>query len=208
MSREPKREDVLSVFAGLRPLAAPPKNSDGKKTKEISRSHKIVISPSNLVTITGGKWTTYRDMAEDVVSKAAKTVGLPEKECKTRHLHIHGYMKITDRTNFRYVYGSDLERILEIEKKNPELAEMLHPHFDYSAAEVVWAIREEMAHTVEDVIARRLRALFLDARASMDMAPKVAEIMAKELGKDEAWQKQQVSDFMEVAQSYLLVPYK
>lgn len=208
LSREPKREDVLSVFAGLRPLAAPPKNSDGKKTKEISRSHKVVISASNLVTITGGKWTTYRDMAEDVINKTAKTVGLPAKECKTRHLHIHGYMKVTDRSNFRYVYGSDLERILEIEKQNPELAEMLHPHFDYSGAEVVWAVREEMAHTVEDVIARRLRALFLDACASMDMAPRVAEIMAKELGKDEAWQKQQVADFMEVAQSYLLVPYK
>lgn len=208
LAKAPTREDVLSVFAGLRPLAAPSKSSDGKKTKEISRSHKIVISGSHLVTITGGKWTTYRYMAEDVVSKAAKVARLPQKECSTRKLHLHGYMKVTDRSNFRYVYGSDLAHILEIEKQNPEYAELLHPSFDYTGAEVIWAVREEMAYTVEDVIARRLRALFLDARASMDMAPKVAQIMAKELGKDEAWQKQQVADFMEVAQNYLLVPYK
>ena len=207
LAKQPKREDVLSVFAGLRPLAAPKKGADGQKTKEISRSHKIIISDGGLVTITGGKWTTYRDMAEDAVNRALPIGDLPQKECVTRDLKIHGYEKNVDRSDFSYVYGSDYEQIRKIQRERPELAKKLHPRFDYTGAEVVWAVREEMAITVEDVLSRRLRATFLDARAAIDIAPEVASIIAKETGKDMEWEKAQVREFVELAQHYLLVPY-
>lgn len=205
--KKPTREDVLSVFAGLRPLAAPKKNSDGQKTKEISRSHKIVISKNGLITITGGKWTTYRDMAEDVVNKAIGECGLSYKECVTKGLKIHGYKENVDRSDFSYVYGSDYDNIKEIQRAQPELADKLHERFDYTGAEVVWAVRAEMAQTIEDVLARRLRALFLDARAAIDIAPRVAAIMAKEMNKTTDWVDAQVDEFVELAQHYLLVPY-
>lgn len=208
LAKQPKREDVLSVFAGLRPLAAPKKDSDSTKTKEISRSHKIVISESGLVTITGGKWTTYRDMAEDVVDKTIELVGLPQRKCVTKDLHIHGYKENVDRSNFSYVYGSDYDKILRLQQDNPNLAEKLHNRFDYTGAEVVWAVRQEMAITVEDVLARRLRALFLDAKAAIDMAPMVASLMAQEMGKDEEWVNSQIDEFVDLAQNYLLLPYK
>lgn len=208
LAKQPRREDVLSVFAGLRPLAAPKSNADESKTKEISRSHKIVVSESGLITITGGKWTTYRDMAEDVVNRAIAEANLPVRECKTRELRIHGYKENVDRSDFNYVYGSDLEKIKKLQNESPELAGKLHPDYDYTGAEVVWAVREEMALTVEDVLARRLRALFLDARAAIDMAPGVARIMAGEMKKDAEWVSSQVSDFTEIARHYLLVPYK
>ncbi|WP_029904222.1 glycerol-3-phosphate dehydrogenase/oxidase [Prevotella sp. 10(H)] len=208
LAKQPRREDVLSVFAGLRPLAAPKKGADGQKTKEISRSHKIVISDSGLITITGGKWTTYRDMAEDVINKALQIADLPHKDCVTRDLRIHGYKETVDRSDFSYVYGSDYEKIRQLQAQQPELAKKLHPRFDYTGAEVVWAVREEMAITLEDVLSRRLRATFLDARAAIDIAPAVAAIMAKEAGHDTEWEKMQVQEFVDLAQHYLLVPYK
>lgn len=208
LAKQPKREDVLSVFAGLRPLAAPKDEADGKKTKEISRSHKIVVSDSGLVTIIGGKWTTYRDMAENVIDKAIEIASLLKKECVTRDLKIHGYKENVDRSNFSYVYGSDYEKIKALPNENPALNEILHPRFDFTAAEVVWAVREEMALTVEDVLARRLRALFLDARAAIDIAPKVASIMAAEMKKDSEWENSQTKEFIELAQDYLLIPYR
>jgi len=206
LTRQPRREDVLSVFAGLRPLAAPTKNATGKKTKEISRSHKIVCSQSGLVTITGGKWTTYRVMAEDAVNKSIHLSGLPKKKCITRNLRIHGYMENVDRSNFSYVYGSEYEKILNIEKNQPEYAGLLHPGLNFTLAEVVWSIREEMSMTVDDVLSRRLRATFLDARAAIDSAPKVASIMAKEMGKDAEWEKDQINYFISIAKNYLLTP--
>lgn len=208
LAKQPKREDVLSVFAGLRPLAAPKSSADEAKTKEISRSHKIVVADSGLITITGGKWTTYRDMAEDVIDRAIRELSLPQLECKTRELHIHGYKQNVDRSNFNYVYGSDLEKIVNLQKEYPELAEKLHPEHDYMGAQVAWAVREEMALTVEDVLARRFRVLFLDARAAIDMAPKVARIMAKEMSKDTDWERNQIEEFTRLAQNYLLVSYK
>ena len=206
LAKQPRREDVLSVFAGLRPLAAPSKNVNGKKTKEISRSHKIFTSPSGLITITGGKWTTYRVMAEDAVNKAINLCGLPKRKCNTHNLRIHGYMKNADRSNFSYVYGSDYEKILQIEKDHPEYAGLLHPDLDFTLAEVVWGVREEMAMTVDDVLSRRLRATFLDARAAIDSAPKVASIMAQEMRKDAEWEKEQIDKFISIAKNYLLTP--
>ncbi len=208
LAKQPKREDVLSVFAGLRPLAAPTKSSNPQKTKEISRSHKLVTSESGLISIAGCKWASYRDMAKDVVDKSIEVGHLQAVECKTEELRIHGYQENVDRSNFNYVYGSDWSSILKIEKENPELAQKLHPELDYTKSMVVWAVREEMAQTVEDVLSRRLRALLLDARLSIEIAPTVASIMSKELGKDAIWEKDQISQFVNLAQDYLLKPYK
>lgn len=207
LAKKPKREDVLSVFAGLRPLAAPKKNADGKKTKEISRSHKLVVSNTGLITITGGKWTTYREMAEEVVDKAGEIGNLSKQKCVTRTLRIHGYKENVDRSDNRYVYGSDGDKILLLAKEDSNYAAKLHPGFDFTIADVIWAVREEMALTVEDILARRIRFLFFDARAAIDVAPKVAAIMTKELQKDSNWEKQQIDEFTTLAKDYLLVPY-
>ncbi|MDR1666133.1 MAG: glycerol-3-phosphate dehydrogenase/oxidase [Bacteroidales bacterium] len=204
LTRPPKREDVLCVFAGLRPLAAPKKNTIERKTKEISRSHKLIVSDSGLITITGGKWTTYRQMAQETVDLAIRKAGLPLKKCATKEMKIHGYQKTTDRCNWLSVYGSDGDKILSLQAEKPEYAEILHPAFDFTVAEVVWAVREEMAQTVDDVLARRMRALYLDARASITMAPKVATIMAQELGKNETWAKAQTEEYVSIAKGYLL----
>jgi glycerol-3-phosphate dehydrogenase len=195
---------VLCVFAGLRPLAAPKKKSDEMKTKEISRSHKLLAAESGLITITGGKWTTYRIMAEETIDLGIKTNNLPFKPCITRTLKIHGYMENPDMNNHLYVYGSDQDEILKLQKENPEYAEKLNGKLDFTVAEVVWAVREEMARTIDDVLARRVRALYMDARASIEMAPKVAEILAKELGKNKSWEKEQVREYTEMAKGYFL----
>jgi len=200
---KPTRADVLSVFAGLRPLAAP-SNEANKKTKEISRSHKIYRSKSGLLSITGGKWTTYRQMAEDAVDNAVKMGNLVPEKCITKTLKMHGYAKKTDSTNWNYVYGSDAEKIDALINESPEYATLLHKNYTFNVAHVVWAVREEQAQTVEDVLARRIRALFLDARAAIEMAPEVASVMAKEMNKTDEWVKQQVADFTELAKGYLL----
>ncbi|WP_295673226.1 glycerol-3-phosphate dehydrogenase/oxidase [uncultured Mucilaginibacter sp.] len=202
LTKAPERKDVLSIFAGLRPLAAP---QEGKKgTKEISRRHKLIVSTSGLITITGGKWTTYRRMAQDTVDKAIETAGLDPRKCITTTLPIHGNMKVVDRTDHLYVYGSDLDALLDLIRENPDLAEKLHPDLDYIKAEVVWAVRYEMARTVEDVLARRVRVLFLDAKAAIKMAPVVAGLMAIELKKDKNWEASQAGEFIKLAKGYLL----
>ncbi|MCD6347408.1 MAG: glycerol-3-phosphate dehydrogenase/oxidase [Bacteroidales bacterium] len=202
LTRPPQRSDVQSIFAGLRPLAAP--EGEGKKTKEISRSHKVIVSLSGLVTITGGKWTTYRKMGQDTIDKAALVAGLDDRKCITENLSLHGYIKNADLNDHLYVYGSDAIAIRSIISDKPELGEKLHERLDFTHAEVIWACRQEMALTLDDVLARRVRALFLDARAAIEMAPKVAAIMAQELGKDEAWQREQVEEFTELAKGYFL----
>lgn len=202
LSRPPKRSDVRCIFAGLRPLAAP--EEDGMKTKEISRGHKIIMSLSGLITITGGKWTTYRKMGQDTIDKAVILAGLEEKPCITENLSIHGYTKDIDLNDHLYVYGSDAKNIKALIAKSPELGKRLHERLEFTAAEVVWACREEMAQTLDDVLARRVRALYIDARAAEEMAPGVASIMAKELKKDKPWEKQQVDEFSELAKGYYL----
>jgi glycerol-3-phosphate dehydrogenase len=203
LTRAPERKDVLSIFAGLRPLAAPQEGS--AKTKEISRSHKLIVSASGLITITGGKWTTYRRMAQDTVDKAIETARLQPSANTTKGLSIHGNKKDVDRNDHLYVYGSDKEDLLALIKEKKEWGEKLHPRMEYIRAEVIWAVRHEMARTVEDVLARRVRALFLDARAAIVMAPTVAKLMAKELNKDNDWEKAQVADFNNIAKGYLLI---
>ncbi|MCR8560134.1 glycerol-3-phosphate dehydrogenase/oxidase [Mucilaginibacter sp. BJC16-A38] len=201
----PTRKDVLSVFAGLRPLAAPENGSS--KTKEISRSHKLIVSASGLITITGGKWTTYRRMGEDTVDKAIEVGGLVPYPNKTKTLPIHGSKGDVDRNDHLYVYGSDEAALLALGYEKPEWTEKLHPRMPYIKAEVIWGVRHEMARSVEDILARRVRALFLDARAAIDMAPVVADLIAGELHKDAAWKKEQVDSFRNVAKTYLLEPY-
>ena len=202
LHKTPTRKDVLSVFAGLRPLAAPA--DDDQKTKEISRSHKLTISNSGLLTMIGGKWTTYRQMGEDIVDKAILLAGLEDKKCVTEHMPIHGYVKNIDHANHMYVFGSDLPKIKTLISQNPELAEQIHPNLPFLKAEVVWCVREEMSRTVEDFLARRTRALLLDARASIEMAPIVAKLMRKELGFKRSWEKTQIEFYTELAGGYIL----
>jgi len=205
LTREPQRKDILSIFAGLRPLAAPEEGSDGSSTKEISRSHHLRVSLSGLVTITGGKWTTYRKMAEDTVDKAALVGGLKQQKCRTEDMPIHGWLANVDYHDPLYYYGSDADYMRDLVMDHPELGEQLHPGLPYTPIEVIWSARYEMARTVEDILARRQRALFLDARAAIEMAPAVAKILAKELGRDKEWQELQVREFTELARGYYLL---
>ena len=202
LTKAPTRKDVLSVFAGLRPLAAP--QDDSSKTKEISRSHKLIVSESGMITITGGKWTTYRRMGEDTVDKAIQIGGLESKSSITKDLFIHGHIHGFDWDDHLYVYGNDRNALLALIDENHDWAKKLHPKYNYLQAEVIWAVRHEMAHTVEDVLARRVRLLFLDAEAAIESAPLVAELMAVEFGKDINWQNEQAAVFTKLAKAYLL----
>jgi glycerol-3-phosphate dehydrogenase len=203
LKKEPTRKDVLSIFAGLRPLAAP--DAENHETKEISRSHKVMVSLSGLVTIVGGKWTTYRKMGEDTIDKASMIAGLEERKCVTKNMPVHGYVANVDFQDHFHIYGSDKIYLMKLLGERPELGEKLHPDLPFLAIEVVWAVNNEMAIKLEDVLARRVRALFLDARASIAMALKVARIMAQEIGKGEDWISEQVAEYTKLAQGYILV---
>lgn len=197
--RPPSRKDVLAVYVGLRPLA-----KGDAKTSALSRDHVILVDGSGLLTITGGKWTTYRHMAEDCVDHAIILGKLEDAACTTKNLRIHGYMENAEALGSLDVYGSDAEAIRTL-AQDPRLAAQLHPALPYIAAEVVWAARAEMARTVEDVLARRTRALFLNAQAAVAMAEPVARLMAAELGRDEAWVEAQVKEFCALARQYRVV---
>lgn len=199
LNRPPTRADVLAVYVGLRPLV----KGDGK-TSALSRDHVIHVDTSGLLTITGGKWTTYRHMAEDCVDHAITLGRLKDVECRTKNLPIHGCMEGSEQLASLQVYGADAEAIMKL-AENPRLAMQLDPELPYIAAEVVWAAREEMARTVEDVLARRTRALFLNARAAKNMAEPVARLLAAELGRNEAWIAAQVKEFCALAAQYQVV---
>lgn len=195
----PSRADVRSVFVGIRPLV---KSGDSRITAALSRDHTIHIDASGLLTTAGGKWTTYRKMAEDTVNQAADLARLPERACVTRDLHVHGYHQEPETFGTLGIYGSDANGIRSLMHDDPALAARLHPALPYTRAEVVWAASHEMARTVEDVLARRTRALFLNARAAIDMAPAVAAILAPLLGRDARWMSEQVAAFTRVAEGY------
>ncbi len=215
----PTAGDVLSVFAGLRPLV---RSGDGRNTAALSRDHTILVSDSGLVTVTGGKWTTYRRMAEDAVDHAETVAGFEPRPCVTHDLAIHGAgaapgefatspANRDDATGRGAAvpdslahYGADATAIARRVRESPELAEPIHPRLPYFRAEIVHAVREEMARTVEDVLSRRTRALLLDARASIEAAPRVAAWMAAELERPAAWAEAQAEEYRTLAAGYLM----
>ena len=175
LTEKPTRDDILSKFVGIRPLV---KSNATSNTASLSRGHTIEIDAAGLLTITGGKWTTYRQMAEDAVDQAALLAGLETRPSVTSSLSISPPIPA-------------------------ENAELLHPDLPYTVGDVICGVRVEMARTVEDILARRTRALFLNAQAAIDISPKIAEIMATELGKDDLWISDQIGEFKKVAGNYL-----
>lgn len=200
LTKAPTTKDILSVFAGLRPLV---KSGDDKNTAALSRDHTILVSQSGLITITGGKWTTYRKMAEDVVNQAITTAHLSSRPCETKTLRLHGYQKKLDPTAHLSTYGTQIKEIKALMRKTPSLRQKIHPSLPYTKAEVIWAVRHEMARTLEDVLSRRTRSLLLNAQASIEAAALVAKLMAKELKKNTAWIKKQISSYKALAYRYL-----
>ena len=201
LEKDPEASDVRSVFAGIRPLVGP---EDEEDTSSLSRDHTLQVSSSGLVTITGGKWTTYRKMAEDTVDNALAVAGLEVEPCVTKELNVHGYHQHADRFDALAVYGSDAPEVESVLEEEEGWDEPLHPRLRIRRGEVAWAARREMARTVEDVLSRRSRALLLDARAAVEVAPEVAGLLAAELGRDDAWVQGQVEAFTELARGYLV----
>ena len=193
-------EDVKSVFVGLRPLA---KQGNEKKTAVMPRDHVVKVLPSGLIHVTGGKWTTYRSMAEHAIDKAIQSAGLAISSCKTKHLKIHGWSANKSNTSLS-IYGVDEAAIQLMITEDPTLSEKIHPLYSYTKAEVHWVVAHEMAITIEDILARRTRLLFLDARAAIEAAPLVATILASVTGKDAQWEREQVDKFNKLAKNYFL----
>jgi glycerol-3-phosphate dehydrogenase len=170
----------------------------------LARDHNIDISSSGLLSVTGGKWTTYRKMAEDCVDHAATLAGLETRPCVTQQLNIHGYHRSAAKFGDLKLYGADAPAVSDLLRATPALAEKLHPALTARAGEVVWAARSEMARTVDDFLARRTRALVLNARAAAEAATKVADLLATELGRDDQWKTAQLDAFSKIARNYVL----
>lgn len=200
--RKPKPEEILSMWSGLRPLV----RKNGARTSQLSRDHSILVSPTGLITVVGGKWTTYRRMGQDAIDRAVRVAGLSESKSRTLEMKLHGWMEDASSaadSEWERVYGSDLPALHALSGSDPELEEPLHARLPYRKREVIWAARQEMARTVEDVLARRTRALFLDARAAIEAAPAVAGLLARELKRSDAWRDEQAQAFTELAKGYL-----
>jgi glycerol-3-phosphate dehydrogenase len=206
LAKDPSPADVKSVFAGQRPLVHRG-GADGP-TKSLSRSHEVMVAPSGLVTIVGGKWTTYRKMAEDAMSHAIVVGGLEPRPCATETLRLHGALDRDDprlpADDHRRTYGGDLPALEALAQEDASRAEPLHADLPSIGAEVVHAARHEMARSVEDVLARRTRSLLLDARASIEAAPRVATLLGDELGWDDARRRDEVESYTTLAKGYLL----
>lgn len=200
LSPAPKKEDILSVFSGLRPLI---RSRKGKNTAAISRDHSITLSDSGLLTIASGKWTTYRKMAEELIDRAIQVGKLSSAPCSTQNLKLHGWTDEEVPAAALRSYGSDIKGVEKLMEKSPELSQPLHHDLPYCCAELVWAVRHEMARTVEDLLARRTRSLFLNAKASIAVAPQVARLLADELGKDREWIERQCKHYLTYAQKFL-----
>lgn len=204
LARAPEKSDLLAVFAGQRPLVRPP-SRDGLATKRISRNHEILISDSGLLTLVGGKWTTYRKMAEDAMERAILLGNLPEVPCRTADLPLHGYLDqgAEQLPHWQRGYGSAAWEFTEWLSSDPSWADPLHPDLPYPCAVVPHAVKYEMARTVEDLLSRRTRALLLNARAACAAAPRVAELLRRELGQTAAWAQEQVRSFENLTRGYL-----
>ncbi len=200
MVKPPSRKDVLCIFAGLRPLAANPDNPSA--TKEVSRRHKITVSASGLLSIIGGKWTSYRRMAEETIDRAIRARMLENRKCMTKKFSFFSHDKTLHAKRLQ-IYGN---KAVEIEKMicgKPSLGELLSPLLPYTKAEIIWICRNEMPRTLDDMLARRTRSLFLDVRASMGIAPAVADIMAEELRYDNKWKVKQLEEYKKLTINYL-----
>lgn len=192
LARPPARDDVLAAFAGLRPLV----KGDAGSTAQLSRDHTLLVSDSGLVTITGGKWTTYRRMAQDTTTRAAQVGALPARPCVTETLKLTGSGSTDPRWR---ELGATAQDIFEYEAK---YAGLLHPRLPYSYAMAAYVIDNEMPINLDDVLSRRLRALLLDAEASVEAAPGVARLMAERQGRDASWEEDQVNTYRELAARY------
>jgi glycerol-3-phosphate dehydrogenase len=201
LGRAPRPDEILSVWSGLRPLV----RKGNARTSALSRDHTILVSSSGLVTVTGGKWTTYRRMGQDTIDRAEQVASLPRRSSNTLDLKLHGWIAETAgaAAPWETVYGSDLPALNALSENDRSLHALLHPRLPFRRREVVWAARHEMARTVEDVLARRTRALFLDARAALEAAPVVAELLAQQLGRNEAWKAGDLERFQETAKGYV-----
>ncbi len=201
LTKDPTPSDVLSTFAGLRPLV----NAGSEdNTSEISRDHTLHISGSGLVTIIGGKWTTYRKMGQDTIDQALELANLDEKPSVTKNLQIHGYHSNASVFGDLHIYGSDAPEMQTLFKQNKKYKDKIHPNLEARIGEIVWSVNNEMARTVEDFLSRRTRSLLLDAKASIEAASKVADIMAKELHKSKTWKRNQILHYTKLAKGYLL----
>ena len=201
LGRAPRREDILSVWSGLRPLV----RKGHAKTSKLSRDHTILVAPSGLITVTGGKWTTYRRMGQDTIDRAEQVASLPARPSPTLDLKLHGWTESPSNFNspWECVYGSDLPAVQALSDRDKSLDGLLHRRLPFRRREVIWAARYEMARTVEDVLARRTRSLFLDARAAIEAAPTVANLLAQELDRSESWKTIDLAHFQETAKGYL-----
>lgn len=206
LEKDPSHSDVKSVFAGQRPLVH--RGGRGGATKSISRNHEVFVSTSGVVTIVGGKWTTYRKMAEDTMKHVVAVGGLEDRGCVTESLRIHAALDRDDPKlpahDPHRMYGSDGASVAAIAEADPSLAELLHPSLPYTGAEIAFAARQEMALDLDDALSRRTRCILLDATAATEAAPRAAEIMAAELGRDQAWIDAEVESFKSLADGYRL----
>lgn len=199
---QPYEKDILSTFAGLRPLVKP--EGKWKSTSSLPREYLLTVEPSQLITLTGGKWTTYRAMAEKTIDKALQVAGLPFKKSRTKQLPIHGSANCPSTNNERNYYGSDLPAVDLLAKENPKLNDRLHADLSCRGTDVIWAVRHEMARKIEDVLSRRNRSLILNAKASQMIAPQVASLMAQELGFDASWQKKELAAYQSLVKQHLV----
>ncbi|MCI0513793.1 glycerol-3-phosphate dehydrogenase/oxidase [candidate division KSB1 bacterium] len=200
LTEPPTAADIRSVFVGLRPLVNLQAQTN---TKSISREHFLLVSPQGVITITGGKWTTYRKMAQDTLDLATRTAQFTPKNSRTTNLKIHAFHTAAEQFGEFHLYGADAPQVQALLAQHPTYQNQIHPALSPRLGEIIWAVRNEMALTVADFLARRTRCLLLDARSSIEAAPRVAEVMARELGKDRQWQIQQVQAFTELARRYL-----
>ena len=199
MAKKPTKKDILSTFAGLRPLAA---GGEEGSTKEVSRHHKVLVSPTGLISVLGGKWTTYRKMGEDAIDNAIIVGALPPRKCQTENLPIHGFETNADWSDPLHVYGTVRKKIRKRIKRHEE--QSLSEKFELYPAMIRWAVRKEMAMTLEDMLSRRHRALLFDAKEARRIAPEVATIMAKHLGKEEDWVEAELAAFDKISSDYLV----
>ncbi len=207
LRRQPAPDQVLSVFAGLRPLVGEDRGRTGR-TSALSRDHVLEVLGSRLVSVMGGKWTTYRKMAEDAVDLAAEIGGLKAAPSRTAAMNLGACRPGLAAAGVLGVYGEATAELEALLVQRPDLAEPLHPRLPYLKVQVVWAARRELALKLEDVLVRRTRSLLLDASAAIEAAPVAAALMAAELGWDQARREQEVAGFRSLAARYLYRPLR